>query len=213
MRKITIASFLMLFVFTANAQKRLKKELDSVTTTERAQEFLDTHNNRKNKLITFNEEKHKTRLAQELLKMNRGASKVVKGEIERVHYKIIEKNRVPHFRVSFIFLDGKIMPLAEINQVRSKIISQYKNGASFSKLAKAYSMDRSAKQGGDLGWTEFEKLHPEFEAALTDSSKSIDDIYTIDMTGEQNYYVVLKTHEPKDIIEIKVLKVVESRKR
>lgn len=213
MRNITIASFLFFFVLSINAQKKLKKKLDSITTTERAEAFLETHKNRKNKLITFNEEKHKTRLAQELLEMNRGASKMVKGEIERVHYKIIEKNRVPHFRVSFIYLDGKIMPLKEINQMRTKIISQYKNGASFSKLAKAYSMDRSAKQGGDLGWTTYGELTPEFEAAATDSGKNVDDIYTIDLTSEQKYYVVLKTHEPKDIIEIKVLKAVELRKR
>lgn len=213
MRQIITICLLLCVSISLNAQKRFKKELDSITTAEDAEAYIESQKNRNNKLITFNEAKHKTQLAKELLKLRKGGSKVVKGEIERIHYKVIEKNRVTHFRVSYIYLNGKEMSMSEINGIREKIIAQYESGIPFWQLAKTYSMDRSAQQGGDLGWFTYGEMVPEFESAVTDSSKQIDDVFTVDVPSKQWYYVVLKTHEPKDIIEVKVLKAVESKER
>jgi hypothetical protein len=38
----------------------------------------------------------------------------------------------------------------------------------------------------------------------------LNDIFAIDMSSSSEYYVVLKTYEPKNISEIKVLKIVEA---
>lgn len=47
-----------------------------------------------------------------------------------------------------------------------KIWQQARNGADFSGLAREYSQDGSATQGGDLGWFSDGVMVPEFESAL-----------------------------------------------
>ena len=212
MRLLLCLLFCISFSYDVNAQAELKKELDSITTTEDAKQFIADRKWKGTKMITFNEEKHKTRLAKELLKVRQGGSKIVKNELESVHYKVIEKSKIQHFRVSLIYLDAKKMAMDDIQFLRDEIISKYNNGVPFAELAKKYSMDRSANQGGDLGWFTYGEMLPEFEAAATDASHDVDDIFKIDIASKQWYYVVLKTFEPKKITEIKVLKVVESKR-
>ena len=53
MQKYTLLILLFSLSFSISAQKKLKKELDSVTTVERAQRFINSTNGRKNKIITF----------------------------------------------------------------------------------------------------------------------------------------------------------------
>ena len=83
---------------------------------------------------------------------------------------------------------------------------------SFKTLAKKHSMDNNAKHSGDSGWFARGEMTPEFESKTIDGGYSIGDIFTIDVNEQGRYYVVLKTHESKNIKEIKVLKIVENRK-
>ena len=62
------------------SQDSLEQELDSISTTEEAKTFAKTYKKaNKSKLYTFNKEKHKTRLADDLFKLSKGAKKVVKN--------------------------------------------------------------------------------------------------------------------------------------
>jgi parvulin-like peptidyl-prolyl isomerase len=210
MLKYSLLVIAFLLSFSISAQRELQKELDSVTTIERAQRFIDSKNGRKNKIITFNEEKHKTKLTEELLKLSNGGHKVIKREGENIHYKILEKNEITYYRVSYILLDGKELSISSIENLRPQIIEKHKRGVPFKDLALLYSMDNNRKRGGDSGWFTYGEMLPEFEQQVMNDNHQKDDIFTVNVESNQWYYVVKKTYDKKSIKEIKVLKVVES---
>ena len=212
MQKTILLLLVLIIASPLFGQKKLKKELDSITTTERAEEFIKNHKNRGNKIITFNEEKHKTRLAKEILKMGKGGSKVIKNEIENIHYKVIEKNKITYYRVSYIRLDGSKMSITDIDKLRPELISKIKRGVPFKDLALKYSMDANRKQGGDSGWITNGDMLPEFEAKVMNDTHNIEDVFEVNVESNKWYYVVQKTHDKKNITEVKVLKVVESKR-
>lgn len=210
MLKYSLLVISLLLSFNMLAQRKFQKELDSVTTIERAQRFINSKNGKKNKIITFNEEKHKTKLTQELLKLSNGGHKVIKKEGENIHYKILEKNEIIYYRVSYILLDGKEFSISSIEKLRPQIIAKHERGVSFKDLALQYSMDNNKKRGGDSGWFTYGDMLPEFEQQVMNDEHQKDDIFTVNVESNQWYYVVKKTHDKKSITEIKVLKVVES---
>jgi parvulin-like peptidyl-prolyl isomerase len=210
MLKYSLLVISLLLSFNLLAQRKFQKQLDSVTTIERAQRFINSKNGKKNKIITFNEEKHKTKLTQELLKLSNGGHKVIKKEGENIHYKILEKNEIIYYRVSYILLDGKEFSISSIEKLRPQIIEQHDRGVSFKDLALQYSMDNNKKRGGDSGWFTYGDMLPEFEQQVMNDEHQKDDIFTVNVESNQWYYVVKKTHDKKSITEIKVLKVVES---
>lgn len=193
------------------AQTSTEKELEVLETPEQAKSYLETKKSKKNKLITFNEVKHKTKLAKELFKLSVGGTKVNDREFEKTYYKVINKSKKTYYRVAYIYLDGSKSSLENINALRKKIIAQYHNGAPFDFLAKQYSMDNNANKGGDLGWFLKGEMHPDFEHEIINSNYSLNDIFTVNIPSKNWYYVVLKTHKPKAISEIEVLKIVETK--
>ncbi|MDX1277544.1 peptidylprolyl isomerase [Oceanihabitans sediminis] len=204
--------FLLLALFfsiTIFGQESEFKEFDAITSTEEAETYIKEKKSKHNKIIVFNEESHKTAFAEELFKKGRTT---VENATEKIKYKVVEKNTTTKYRVSYIFFDGLKMTVSQINKLRDKILIKYKQGVPFSRLAKQYSMDNNANRGGDLGWFESGLTHPTFEAEITNSSYSVGDVFPVDIVQNQWYYIVLKTHEPKEIKEIKVLKIVEPLK-
>lgn len=209
MKKHYIFSLICVLSISINAQTKFETQLDSIQDESQATAFIESNKSNKGQIITFNKEKHNTTLAKDLFKLGNGGKKVFKTDVEQTYYKVIQKNEVPHYRVSYIFLDGSKKSLEEISKLRTDIISKYKEGFQFKDLAKRYSMDDNANRGGDLGWFRIGDLHPEFESAIVNNSSVVDDIFEVDVAEKQWYYVVLKTHDTKMIEEIKVLKVTE----
>ncbi len=193
------------------AQTSTEEDLEIIETPEQVESYLETKKSKESKLITFNEEKHKTILAKELFKLSIGGTRVNENEFEKTYYKVIQKTKNTYHRVAYIYLDDSKYSLEDINTLRDKIIAQYHNGAPFDFLAKQYSMDGNANKGGDLGWFLKGKMHSDFENEVVNEDHNLNDIFTIDIPSENWYYVVLKTHEPKDISEIEVLKIVEAK--
>jgi parvulin-like peptidyl-prolyl isomerase len=210
MQKGILFILLLSLPFNLLAQKSLQKEIDSLTTIEKAQRFLKTKKGRKNKIITFNEEKHKTKLTEELLKLSEGGHKVIKGEGENIHYKVLEKNEIIYYRVSYILLDGKEFSISSIEKLRPQIIEKLNRGVPFKDLAMQYSMDKNKTRGGDTGWFTYGEMLPEFEQQVMNENHKKDDVFTVNVESNQWYYVVKKTYDKKSITEIKVLKVVEN---
>lgn len=200
---------LLLLCFSyINAQDiSVEKELDLLDSEEAAKTFMSDNDKVKGKIFTFNEIKHKSSLAQELLKKGSGAKVVSRNDFEKIYYKVLEVYTQTHYRASIIYFDAKKIPISEINALRNKVISEYHEGKPFDHLANYYSMDTTAKHGGDLGWF-----------TIGTYNEFIEDIILTGLTGTENifraqngddYYVVLLTHDPLEIKEIKVLKVIE----
>ena len=198
-----------LFTFNSIAQSSMEMELDSIQDEAQATKFIETYKNQSGQLFIFNKEKHKTQLAKDLFSVSKGGTKIVSNEIEKTHYKIIDKYEIPYYRVSYVYFDGSKKSMEEIIELQKYVIKKYKQGFQFKDLAKQYSMDSSANRGGDLGWFTHGEMVPEFENAVINSGNAIDDIFTVDIPERKWYYVVLKTHDTKLIEEIKVLKVTE----
>ena len=212
MLKNLLTTFLILLSCIAVSQNNFESQLDSIQDETQATKFIETNKSYKGQIITFNKEKHKTPLADDLFALGRGGKKTIKTDIDKTYYKIIDKHEIPYFRISYIYLDGSKKSAEEIAELRAKIIIKYKDGFRFKDLASLYSMDDSANRGGDLGWFTHGDMVPEFEDAVINSSYKVDDIFTVDIPDRQWYYVILKTHDTKLIEEIKVLKVTENIK-
>ncbi|MDO7171228.1 peptidylprolyl isomerase [Mariniflexile sp. AS56] len=193
-----------------HAQDSTEKELELLETPEQIENYLELKNSRDNKLITFNEEKHKTTLAKELFGLSKGGIKTIKTDYDKTVYKVVEKTQTTYYRAAYIYLDGTKYSLTDLNTLRTKIIKEYKSGAPFDFLAQRHSMDENANRGGDLGWFTQGDMYPDFENEIINGNHYINEIFMLDVPDKNWYYVVLKTHQPKDISEIKVLKIVEA---
>lgn len=213
MLKILLSATLFLCATVVLAQKEFEMSLDSVQTLDDVNIFFEKHKSVKGKIIVFNEEKHKTKMAEDIFKMSVGSKKFFNDSPQKTYFKVIEKYEIPYYRVSCVFLDGRKKSMEDIESIRKDVIAKYKQGYRFTDLAKRYSMDITAKQGGDLGWFTYGDLHPEFEKQVLDGSYSVDDIFTVDIPEINAYYVVLMTQDKKLIEEAKVLKVTEPRAR
>ena len=191
------------------SQQDFESELDSIQTLDEAKIFVKKNKSLKGKVITFNKEKHNTKISEDLFKLSKGSQKIYKTDMTKTYYKVIDKDDIPYQKLSYIFLDGKQKSMEDINSLRQNIIAKYRSGFRFEDLAKHYSMDNNAKRGGDLGWVTEGDLHPDFESKVLDNSHNVNDIFTVDVPDQQWYYVILKTEDTKFIEEIKVLKITE----
>ncbi|QQY81254.1 peptidylprolyl isomerase [Tamlana sp. s12] len=211
MIKKLLTTLIFVSVVTLHAQPSVEKELKDIENPEQADAFIKSNKSTKNKLITFNEEKHQTVLAKSLFKKNVGSTEVLDREFEKTYYKVVNKTTNTYNRVSYIYLDGNKYNMTDLNALRSQIMANYKDGAPFDFLAKRYSMDAGAEKGGDTGWFTKGKLDTALENSLTNNSYALNDLFTIDLPETNRYYVVLKTHEPKEISELQVLKITEKK--
>lgn len=210
MNKALLLIVLCLSTASFAQSRKLKKALDTIATVKQAEAYIEAEKSKKkNKLIIFNEAKHKTRLAKTIIGLPVGATKTVDVEFGKVHYKVIEKTNEPHYRISYVFLDGNTVKLKRIHEVTKDIIKQHKDGIKFEDLAKKYSMDRNAYTGGDSGWFKDGDMPIEVEEQVSDLKNNLGDIYTVRTQEDNGYYVILKTHRIKTIKEVKVLKIID----
>lgn len=208
-QKILLVSIFILILNNVFAQEQIETELDSITTESEAHQFIEHHKSVNGKLITFNKEKHHSKLADDLFDLGKGGKKEYESENDKTIYKLIDRKEVLHHRVSYIFFDANKKSLQEINALRNDIITKYNKGVPFEVLAKQYSMDINGKRGGDSGWFEKGEMIPEFEQEVISNNHKKGSIFKIDVPSKKWYYVVLKTYDRKMIDEIKVLKIVE----
>jgi peptidyl-prolyl cis-trans isomerase SurA len=90
----------------------------------------------------------------------------------------IPRDSLPYFNAEVELAEIVIYP--EVNPVErakaldkiTKIKEQLEAGADFAELAKKYSDDGSAKEGGNLGWTTRGSFVPEFEGAAFQLEKN-----------------------------------------
>ncbi len=82
---------------------------------------------------------------------------VGKGQIKVIRVSSIADSGDVQYHFKQIFLGAGRNPVQQqspdsINALADKIMSQLRSGADFASLAQQYSMDPSARAGGDMGW-------------------------------------------------------------
>ena len=201
----TLLTLLLFVPLLSFSQENLEQELDSIATTEDAKSFAKTYKKaNKSKFFTFNKEKHKTRLADDLFKLSKGGKKVIKTDFKTTYYKIIDKKDVDYSRFNIIVFD-------EANKAkRDEVLAKYNQGYKFKDLAKHHSSGPTAKMGGDTGWIKPGDLSTAFDEAAFNSS--LNSVVTIDDEELKKYYIVIKTEDKTPIEEITVLKFTEATK-
>lgn len=190
------------------SQSSTETELASVETPEQIEPYLK---HKKNKLLTFNEEKHKTKLSKDLLALSVGNIKTAETEFENTYYKVIKKNKRTYYKGAYILLDKSKGNLNEVNELRKKIIAEFNKGIDFSFLAQQHSTDKNASRGGDLGWFTLDEVHTRIAEEIVNETHSINKIFTVEVPNENKYYLVVMTDQTKKIKEVDVLKVVKQK--
>ena len=202
----TLLLFIPLFSFTQNT---LKKQLDSIETSDDAVQFLKTYQSDQAQLFIFNKEKHKTKLTDGLFKLPKGGKKVIKADLKKTYYKILDKIEVDHYRFNIIVIDAKNTSNAAAKSIRAKILSQYNEGYKFIDLAKHHSSGPNANTGGDTGWIKLGDISTTFDEIAFSPDYKVNDVFTIDDIKNKKYYIVVRTQDKKPIEEITVLKITE----
>ena len=156
-------------------------------------------------LEVFNEAKHSTKLASILFDKKIGKKHKEKTRTGKKNYEVIAEREVMHYRINYIFLDGNKMSEKAIQRMRAKINEMLDKGIQFESLARQYSMDANAYNGGDSGWFKKERTVPIFFSKITDPKLLANEVYSIDLPEANWHYLVKKTFTPTTLREILVL--------
>jgi len=202
-------TLLLLIPFLGFSQIALEQQLDSISTSDEATTFLKENKPKQGKLFTFNKERHKTRLANDLFNLSKGGKKVIRTDFKKTYYKVIDKAEIDYLKFSIIVIDASKMSNEEAIKKRNKVIAQYKEGYRFKDLAKHHSTDHTAKKGGDTGWIKAGEMPAAFDEVAFGKNHAIDEIFSIDDIENQKYYLAIKTEDRTAIEEITVLKFSE----
>lgn len=202
-------AFLLLFPLFGFAQLPIEQQLDSISTSEDALTYLKENSPKDGQLFTFNKEKHKTRLADDLFNLSKGGKKVVKSKFKKTYYKIVDKAEVSFIKFSIIVIDASKTSEEEALSKRDKVLAQYNDGYRFKDLAKHHSVGPLAKMGGDTGWIKIGDMSPAFDEVAFKKNHAIDEAFTVDDVENKKYYLVIKTQNRTSIEEITVLKLTE----
>lgn len=154
-------------------------------------------------LSVFNKEKHNSNLANRLFELREGGSITLKRATKK-KLTVLKKMDVEHYRLNYIFLDGKQMPYEDLDALRDRILKLSKT-RKFENLAQRYSMDLNRNRGGDSGWFKSNSVPEQFKNASLSSMRAANEIFKVDLDQMKWYYLVLKSYSPKMIEEILVL--------
>jgi hypothetical protein len=119
------------------------------------------------------------------------------GKAYSIKEKLLRKDSIVESRVSYIYLNGNEIPRNKIDSLRDVIKNKFENNVPFSELAKEYSEDRSAENGGDLGWFPSGRMVASFEKAIKDHKKG-DLFFSEHFEGDRKwFFVVLKSFDDR----------------
>jgi len=207
MRIYTLLIFSICFVQLNYGQRTLfsQKYLSLAEDFKLSQEKVDELR-AEGKLTIFNQEKHKTKLASELINSRVGKSKKYDRGFYKGKYKIVAKEEIPHYRVRYIFINKNKFEEEDFRKYLKKLRNLISK-TEFKSVAMQYSMDFRKGVGGDSGWFKEGKTHPVFFEQVTRANVLADEVFEFEIPENNWYYIAKKTHAKKDILEVLVLDV------
>jgi hypothetical protein len=207
--------FLCALAFVASSAafaQTIEKDFKKIDTPQQAEDYIDGKKRKTHRLLVFNEENHKTKLAKELISSSKGKTVVTETQFEKTYLKVIEKSNDPHYRLQYIFLDGSKMSRKNIENTTKTIVSRHESGLeTFPNLAKKYSMAVNKFQGGDTSWVKLSELPAPLANEDDILNHDIDAVYSVSDVDNNLFYIVKKTHSIRRLKEVKVLRVKERK--
>ncbi len=206
MRLLYFCFIIFIFSISSNAQRGLFNQPYEIILNDfnLSKSELDNYKSQ-GKIIIFNEVKHKTKLAKRFLNFRKGKSKTYNKGFYEVNYEVIAKEKIPHHRVRYIYVDQSKFETEEtLNDYLQKVRSLLKETA-FKSVAMQYSMDYHKNMGGDSGWFKQGKTLADFFDNATSTNRLSEEIFEFEIPELNAYYFVKKTHSKKDIKEVLVL--------
>jgi hypothetical protein len=207
--KLFLSALCLGLSLTTFAQN-VSKELKDIETEEQAEAYIDGKKKKAYKIMRFNEENHQSKLAQDLLSGGQGTTTTTRTQFEKTHFKVVGKTNDPHYRLSYIYLDGTKNTMKDIDLIRKTVLHKHNAELeTFANLAKKYSNARNAFKGGDTNWVKITDLPTPLADIDVILGHKVDEIYMVSDKESNKFYIVKKTHVIRRIKEVKVLKVVE----
>ncbi len=159
----------------------------------------------KGELVVFNEEKHETKIAKDIFKKRVGKSIKKKDGIGTTTYTIVADQKIPHYRMNYIFIDGNQMNEVKLQNMLKSLRKMIDDDIKFESVARQYSMDYNGKRGGDSGWFKEKKTIPQFFEATNRPKLLANEIFEVELPEMNWHYIVKKTYTPSNIREVLVL--------
>jgi hypothetical protein len=207
--------FLILICARVNGQVAEKTiaDLREIQTIEQASQYLAEHSAVSGELFELSSRADSSYFDKSLISTSAGTLNVYDSEDKKSYdiFKTLESHQSRSFRVQYIFLDNKKLGLSQIDSIRNLILKRANAGEPFDKLAKEYSMDGNAQNGGDLGWFEEGMMKKEFEESI--KGRQTGEIFKVDIPSEKWYYVVKNTNNPRLDTTVTILYVQVSAAR
>src|SRR5450432_3826538 len=199
MKNGLVAVFL-LFSVPIFAQLTVTEQFQKIGTVPQAQQFIDANPTLKPVLLHLSYGKDTTLIDKRLLRQNKGDI----FSVGYVTYKVIEATETINYRANYIFLDGSSLSVTEVDSLKKLIVQKASSGVSFDQLSDQYTMDGNTTHG-DTGWFFGEAMMPkEFQEAV--KNHKFGDIFFVDVSEKQWHYIVKKTYEDRDKIDMTVLR-------
>ncbi|MGM0634879.1 MAG: peptidylprolyl isomerase [Bacteroidota bacterium] len=198
---------LTFFLFSLSAfsqQELFNQSYDEIKDFDIPEDELKEYKKR-GKLTIFNEEKHNTKLAEELFDTKVGKSIKIESRTGDKIYTVVAAKKIKHYRVNYIFLDGNKTSYKKIEKMRKKLMDLLDGDVKFESVARQYSMDRNSYRGGDSGWFKENKTEEDFFNAITNPRFLANEIFPVDIPEHDWYYIIEKSYSPTEINEIVIL--------
>lgn len=91
----------------------------------------------------------------------------IEGRIDDEIDRINQNAAKPQLKLAEIVLTpSPVRTLEQTNNLAAEMVAAIRNGASFTEIARQYSVSGSAGRGGDVGWAMTDKLPKQFRDAL-----------------------------------------------
>lgn len=147
-------------------------------------------------------EKNALELDSQLNKLEIGDITTIAKGNDTYTYKLLDADTIKEFRADHIFLNGRLLSLNKIDTLQKLIIDKYNGGESFKDLVQQYTMyQKPIKYFSD--WFKPGMMVKEFEDEVKNHQKGA--IFSLDIISKKWHYVVLKTHENRETIKLKLV--------
>src|SRR5450432_752526 len=198
--KYSLVALFLLFSTAIFAQPTVTERFQKIQTMAEADQFIKDNAPLKPTILKLASGKDSSLIEKRLLRQKKGDI----FSVGFVTYKVVEQTEDVAYRANYVFLDGASLTASQIDSMKKIIVQKASSGAAFEQLSDQYTMDGNTTHG-DTGWFFGEEMMPkEFQDAV--KNHKFGDVFFVDVSDKQWHYIVKKTYEDRDKIDMTVLR-------